>query len=251
MKSFRKKIVLITGGTRGIGLALALQLVEEDAVVIVSGRNQNKLDKLLEKYPNLNTHYLDVLEAASHEDIVRNIESEYGRLDILINNAAVLFSGDFIEQHYPNQQIELEVSTNLTSPIQLTQSLLPLLLQSDAGLVLNITSAVANLPMRSLPVYSATKAALHSFTISLRASLSNSTVRVIEAQPPLVATDMTANLTSNAKNMKMITPERCALEIIKGIKSGKQQILIGKSTKGLYWGSRFAPAMVLKQLNDY
>lgn len=251
MKSFRKKIILITGGTRGIGLALALQLSKEDATVIVSGRNQDKLDKLIEEYPNLNTHYLDILQAASHRDIVNNIKSEYGQLDVLINNAAVLFSGDFVEHHYPNQQIALEVSTNVTSPIQLTQSLLPLLLQSDESIILNITSAVANLPMKSLPVYSATKAALRSFTVSLRASLNNSAVRVIEAQPPLVATGMTAKLTGNAKNMKMISPNQCAIEIIKGVKSGKKRILIGKSTKSLYWGSRFAPAMVLRRLNDY
>lgn len=103
--------------------------------------------------------------------------------------------------------------------------------------------------MISLPVYSATKSAMRSFSISLRETLKDTNIKVFEAMPPLVATNMTENLPGKAKDMKMISPEECATFIIKGIERNKYTINIGSSTKNLAFGSRFFPKMVQKQLN--
>jgi len=104
------------------------------------------------------------------------------------------------------------------------------------------------MPMPYLPVYSATKAALQSFTYSLRASLKNTNIKVFEALPPLVATQMTENMKGKAKDMKKITPNDCAKQIINGIERENHTIHIG-SSKSLYWGRRIFPKLAQNQLN--
>ncbi len=245
----KNKVILITGATKGIGLALAVALAKKGAKVIASGRNSDILDTLEEQYPMLYTYFLDVTDDHSFPSVVANIKKEFGCLDVLINNAAILFSGDFGTHSYDNEQIDLEIMTNVSAPIKLTKAMLPILKHSDEGAVVNITSAVAHLPMKSLPIYSATKAAMRSFSISLRGSLHPSNLQVFEVQPPLVATAMTRDLPGEAKNMKMMSPEECAQKIIKGMIRDRKTIQIGSTAKSLYWGSKIFPDVVLKQLN--
>lgn len=244
----QNKSIFISGATRGIGLALAKNLSKKGNRVVVGGRKPKVLEELKQKYPGLETILFDALK---EEDILKTAEffKENGGLDLLINNAALLYSGDFVTEDYPFEQIEHEVLTNVAAPIKLTKALLPALLQSKEAGIVNITSAVAYLPMKSLPVYSSTKAALQSFTISLRQSLKGTKVNVFEALPPLVATDMTANMPGGAKDMKMITPEECAAAITAGVEAGKKRINIGGSTKSLAIGHRIFPGMIQKQLN--
>lgn len=245
----KDKIVLITGGNRGIGLALAHCFYRNGAKVIVTGRSEENLDAVYEDNPEIQTHYLDLLDPSCYQNLFDNVKLRYGKLDILINNAAVLFSGDFTKNAYSYKQISLEINTNVSAPIAFTKTMLPLLEGNSLSIVCNITSAVANLPMKSLPVYSATKSALRSFSISLRESVSKSNIRVVEVQPPLVATNMTSSLPGKARDMKMISPAECAKGIVNGIKRDKELILIGNSTKSLFWGSKFFPKLILKNLN--
>lgn len=244
----KNKIVFITGGTRGIGLSLALELIKKEAIVIVGGRNKSVLEELLDKHPSLNTIYFDSLNDNSIINLPQLFQKEFGGLDVLINNAAILYSGNFVEDEFTFEMIDKEVVTNVAAPIKLTKLLLPLIKKSNLGVIVNITSAVANLPMISLPVYSATKAALHSFSISLRQTLKSANIRVIEVQPPLVKTNMTNDLPGKAKDMKMISSEECAESIIQGIIKERETLYIG-SSKSLYWASRIMPNMVQKQIN--
>jgi uncharacterized oxidoreductase len=166
----------------------------------------------------------------------------------LINNAAICNSYNFVENDVLFEDIDKEIMTNIASPIKLTKQLLPLLTQANETAIVNITSGVAYLPMRSIPIYSATKAALQSFTISLRESLLNTKIAVFEALPPLVDTQMTQNLMGEGKNMPKMSPQKCAQNIINGIEKNNFTIHIG-SSKNLFWGSRFFPSFVQKQIN--
>lgn len=242
------KIIFITGATKGIGLELAKQLLAKNNTVIIGARNQKELDLISIEFEKINTLYFDALNNENLSSISRIIEQEYGRLDVLINNAAVLNAGNFHEIDYSFEKIETEILTNIASPIKLTKVLLPLFSKQKQSAILNITSGVAYMPMPYLPVYSATKAALQSFTYSLRASLKNTNIKVFEAIPPLVATQMTENMKGKAKDMKKITPNDCAKQIINGIEKENHTIHIG-SSKSLYWGRRIFPKLVQNQLN--
>jgi uncharacterized oxidoreductase len=241
------KIIFITGATKGIGFELAKQLSPNN-IVIIGGRNQQTLDKIKLKYTNIHTIYFDALSDENLLEIKNNLKNEFGKIDVLINNAAICNSYNFYESEFGFEKIETEIATNISSPIKVTKLFLPLLNQHTETAIVNITSGIAYLPMPNLPIYSATKAALQSFTISLRQSLSKTNVKVFEALPPLVDTQMTENLIGNGKNMKKITAEKCAAEIIKGIERNNYTIHIG-SSKSLFWGSRLFPSIVQKQLN--
>ena len=242
------KIIFITGATKGIGLELAKQLLAKNNTVIIGARNQKELDLISNEFENINTLYFDVLKNENLSSISRIIEQEYGRLDVLINNAAILNAGNFNEIDYSFEKIETEILTNIASPIKITKVLLPLFSKQSQSAIINITSGVAYMPMPYLPVYSATKAALQSFTYSLRASLKNTNIKVFEVLPPLVATQMTENMKGKAKDMKKITPYDCAKQIINGIEKENHTIHIG-SSKSLYWGRRIFPKLVQNQLN--
>jgi len=120
------KIMFITGATKGIGLELAKQLLAKNNTVIIGARNQKELDLISIEFKNINTLYFDVLNNENLSSISRIIEQEYGRLDVLINNAAVLNAGNFTEIDYSFEKIETEILTNIASPIKLTKVLLPL-----------------------------------------------------------------------------------------------------------------------------
>jgi uncharacterized oxidoreductase len=244
----KDKVILITGATKGIGFELAKQLSEKNNTVIIGGRNQKQLDKISLDFPNIKTILFDVLDNYSIAQIGKIIKQEFRRLDVLINNAAILNSGGFYESEYSFEKIENEILTNIASPIKITKVLLPLLIKESPSAIINITSGVAYLPMLSLPVYSATKSALQSFTISLRENLAQTNIKVFEALPPLVATTMTSNMNNNARDMKKMSAEVCATRIIKGIEKENYTNNIG-SSKSLFWGKRLFPKMVQKQLN--
>jgi uncharacterized oxidoreductase len=244
----KDKIIFITGASKGIGLELAKQLLLKNNRVIIGGRNQMELDQLSLHIDNIHTLFFDVLNNESISKIAEKIEKQFGRLDVLINNAAILNSGSFYETAYSFEKIETEILTNIASPIKLTKALLPLLIKESPSAVVNITSGVAYLPMPSLPVYSATKSALQSFTISLRENLADTNIKVFEALPPLVATSMTSNMNNNARDMKKMSAKECAKQIINGIEKENYTNNIG-SSKSLFWGKRLFPKMVQKQLN--
>jgi uncharacterized oxidoreductase len=243
------KIIFITGAARGIGFELAKQLAQKHNTVIIGARDKNRLKMLQSDYPELLTIYFDALNDGLIIEAKNELEKEFGKIDVLINNAAVCNVYDFYHYEIGFDQIDNEIATNISSPIKVTKLFLPLLHKSTETAIVNITSGVAYLPMPALPIYSATKAALHSFTVSLRQSLLHTKISVFEALPPLVATQMTENLIGNGKSMKKMSPGHCAAAIIKGIECNIFTIRIG-SSKSLFWGSKFFPGMVQKQLNN-
>jgi len=180
--------ILITGGTSGIGLALARALVAQGNSVIIAGRRQALLDQAVANTPGLQAIALDVRDSAALPGFVANLLARFPALNVLVNNAGIMLVEDV--QNGQTADAEAMIATNLIAPIQLTAALLPHLQAQASASVINVTSGLAFVPYALTPTYSATKAALHSYSQSLRYQLRNTAVEVLELAPPSVQSDL-------------------------------------------------------------
>jgi uncharacterized oxidoreductase len=220
---WRDRMVLVTGGNSGIGRAFVEQFVAAGATVVACGRNEATLQELRTQNPRLRTFRCDI---AIREDLLAlttAIKDDYGRLDVLVNNAGIMERVDLLEGSVSDDRIAHEIAVNLTGPILLTRRLLPLLCAGRDPLIIMITSGYALLPATRAPTYSATKAGLRSFTMALRRQLRGVGIRVVEVLPPLVDTPVTAA----AKGLKM-SPRQLVDRVLRDIEHGKEEILPGK-----------------------
>lgn len=180
--------ILITGGTSGIGLALAQALSAQGNQVIIAGRRQALLDAAVAATPYLHGVALDVTDAAALPEFLAGITGKYPGLNVLINNAGIMLAEDL--KAGETAFAEAMIATNLLAPIQLTAALLPHLLAQPKATVINVTSGLAFVPLVQTPTYNATKAAMHSYSQSLRHQLRGTSVEVLELAPPAVQTDL-------------------------------------------------------------
>ncbi|HZW53289.1 MAG TPA: SDR family NAD(P)-dependent oxidoreductase [Candidatus Elarobacter sp.] len=185
----RGKRVLITGGTSGIGLALVDELLRAGADVVVCGRDRGRLEALRAMRPAVSTVVADIGVRADVARLAAWCASELGGLDVLVQNAGVAFWYDFASAGDAADRIEEEVRTNLVGPLILAAAFLPVLARSKAATLCIVSSGLAYVPLHCYPVYSATKAGLHSFARSLRAKAPPN-VRVLEVLPPFVDTPL-------------------------------------------------------------
>ncbi|WP_069766375.1 SDR family oxidoreductase [Streptomyces sp. LUP47B] len=183
--------ILITGGTSGIGLGLALRLHEAGNKVIVAGRRKELLDEITAEHPGIDALVLDVADPDSIARARETVAASHPGLNVLVNNAGIQLLESVLDPA-GLQVAEDHVATNLLGPIRMTYAFLPLLVGKDDAVVLNVTSALAFVPLPITPTYSATKAALHSFSESLRVQLAGADagVQVIEVVPPPVRTTL-------------------------------------------------------------
>lgn len=182
--------ILITGGGSGIGRALAEALHRRGNTVVVAGRRQAALDEVAQANPGIATAVLDVTSA---EDIARfaaQIERDFPALNAVVNNAGIMQPENWRADTIDLATAEAAIATNLLAPIRLTAALLPLLRKQTKSTVLTVSSGLAFLPLAATPTYSATKAAIHSFSESLRYQLKDTNVDVIEIAPPYVQTEL-------------------------------------------------------------
>jgi uncharacterized oxidoreductase len=183
------RTILLTGGTSGIGLHLALQLLHRGNQVIICGRRQDKLAALAAQHPGLLTYACDVSDAAQREQLAAWVTSAYPALDVVINNAGLMQLFD-LRAPVDSQRLQQEVTTNLIAPIHLGGLLVEHLQRQPAAAIVNVTSGLAFTPLASVPVYSATKAGLHAFCLALRYQLRETPVQVFEIIPPAVSTEL-------------------------------------------------------------
>ena len=180
---------LITGGASGIGLELARRFLQEGSTVIVCGRRKDRLEEARRQFPGLTIKVCDLSKERQRAKLVEWAVTEFPRLNVLVNNAGiqrrVRITGPM--EWAPTHE---EIAINLEAPMHLASLLLPHLLKQERAAILNVTSGLAFAPMSSAPVYCATKAALHSYTLSLRHQLAGTPVQVIEVIPPAVNTDL-------------------------------------------------------------
>jgi len=237
------KIILVTGGGRGIGLEFTRQLAALGNTVIITGRNKATLeaaaqDTGAEPMPG------DVTSAQDQDRWIEEIRARHGRIDLLINNAGILLPYDFASDADTIEKIEREIATNSVAPLTLTRRALPLLKMGDAPAVLFISSAAAFVAAAATPVYSGTKSLLHHSAQALRHQLVPLGITVFEAMPPVVDTDMGAGLKSD--NFKKMAPDKLVRGILKGLRENQQEMLLGQARQ-VKWLSRIAPGFAFRQ----
>lgn len=202
-----ERIALVTGSSRGIGLEAAKQLSDQGVKVILSGRDQDKLQAVKAawkgKVAPLDTIKLDITKPADRARAAEKIAEQYGRLDILVNNAGVIVEGEWAQNNsetISHDDLQTTFETNLFAQIGLTQELLPLLKKSKAGRIVNVSSILGSLAVNADTesgwsavkpfAYNASKAALNMFTVSLSQSLAETGIKVNSAHPGWVKTDL-------------------------------------------------------------
>jgi len=181
--------VLITGGASGIGLALAERFLRAGSEVIVCGRRQDKLREAQAKHPRLRIRACDVAEDAERVGLFRWVVKEFPRLNVLVNNAGIQRRVQLTESEVW-EHTHQEIAVNLEAPIHLGTLFIPHLLTQRNPTIVNVTSGLAFVPLARVPTYCATKAALRSFTLSLRHQLAPTAIQVVEIVPPAVNTDL-------------------------------------------------------------
>jgi uncharacterized oxidoreductase len=182
--------ILITGGASGIGLELARAFHARGAAVIVAGRRKALIDEVAAAHPGITGYVLDVEDPAAIVAFAARVTADHPKLNVLINNAGVMVREDLATPAEALAIAEATVATNLLGPIRLTAALLPHLLARPKATVVNVTSGLAFVPLAATPTYSATKAAMHSYSQSLRHQLRDTAVEVIELAPPGVQTEL-------------------------------------------------------------
>ncbi len=182
--------ILITGGGSGIGRGLAEAWHALGNHVIIAGRRQQVLDETARANPGMATMVLDIGDAGSIAAFAAKLTAERPALNVVVHNAGIMRPEKLLEQGAEAADAEAIVATNLLGPIRLTAALLPALRRQAEATIMTVSSGLAFVPMALTPTYSATKAAIHSYSESLRYQLQGTAVEVLELIPPYVQTDL-------------------------------------------------------------
>ena len=215
----RNDTILITGGGSGIGRAMAEALHGRGAKVIIAGRRREALEAVAEANPGMAFETLDVADPAEVKAFAARIVAAHPDLNVLINNAGIMVVEDQIDLAIAEETVAI----NLLGPIRLTAAMLPHLKSKPRASVVTVSSGLAFVPLAATPTYSATKAAIHSWSQSLRHQLRNTSVEVIEWAPPAVATDLMPGHAENPNSMPLadFTAESLAL-----FEAGHEEVLV-------------------------
>jgi len=238
------RTILITGGSAGIGLAFALKFLELGNEVIVTGRRQAVLDAVKSRHPKIHTIQSDIADPKQIANLAARVKADFPTLDVLMNNAGVGIAMDLKVPASDLAALTSEIDINLGGVIRMTSALIDIL-TANRGTIINVSSGLAFVPLASNPIYSATKAAVHSYTQSLRLQLENSGVEVIELMPPAVRTDLTDEFAEHG--ISMISTEELIKLSFAALRSGKVEIRPGQSEQ-LAFMRRLAPNFINRQL---
>ena len=238
------RTILITGGSAGIGLAFALKFLELGNEVIVTGRRQAVLDQVKAKYPKLRTIQSDVADPAQIAALAARVKADFPKLDVLMNNAGIMVSRNLKAPAADLGGLMAEMNINVGGVIGMNSAFIDIL-TANRGTVINVSSGLAFVPLPAAPIYSASKAAIHSYTQSLRFQLEETGVEVIELMPPAVKTDLTAELAEGGASL--MTTDELVKQSFASLKAGALEIWPGQ-TKQLALLRRLAPDFINKQL---
>lgn len=228
----RANTVFITGGTSGIGKGLAEAFHKLGNQVIISGRRENRLHDLCAANPGMRYFVLDVRNPMAIHTVAQKVVSEFPSLNCVFNNAGVQRRLDLASGTEPDEEaLQDEINTNLLGVIRIATEFIPHLIHQPNAVLVNVSSGLAYVPLARFPIYCATKAAVHSFTLSIRHQLKASGVQVIELIPPWVVTE----LGGPQKSVPSAGPQPMPLktfveETLKKLKNGTDEIAVADAS---------------------
>jgi len=221
--------VLITGGSDGIGKNLAKRFLDAGSRVIVTGRNAEKLQQAAREIPKLETFANDIASPDEREHLAAFIKENMPGINVLINNAGIQRRVELASDTARWAERQAEIDILLAAPVHLNHLLVPVMLaHQQASLIVNVTSGGAYIPQVFAPVYSACKAALHSYTMTLRHSLAGTACRVVELIPPAVQTGLAGGSTNHGTPLDIF-----ADAVFKKITTGKATEVGYKMTENI------------------
>jgi len=235
--------ILITGGSAGIGLEMARLFLKEGHQVLITGRNAQRLQEAATQLPGVKTFQGDVSDEDDVNRLVAVVRKDYPTLNVVINNAAAAELYDLGTDTGGFEKAGAEMTTNFLSVIRLNEYLLPILKSQKESAIVNVSSIVALVPGR-IPTYSASKAALHSYTQSLRFALRNTSVKVFELMPPLVNTEFSRAIGGE----NGIAPLTVAQDLINALRDNHYEIHVGR-TADIYKLFLSSPAAAFEAMN--
>ncbi|SDO84988.1 uncharacterized oxidoreductase [Paenibacillus sp. yr247] len=241
--------VLITGGSSGIGYEFADQLLKLGNTVIITGRDQAKLDATKRKLPAVHTFQGDAGNPQAIASLYDAVVKQFPKLNVLINNAGFMRKINLHNQEIDLDEINREIETNLSGPIRMVKQFLPHLKTQETAAIINVSSGLAFVPLPISPVYCAAKAGLHSYTQSLRAQLKHTKVQVFELAPPLTQTPLVDMFDpADLAGSKAMSVSKMVGFAIRGMEHDDFEIRPGQSN-ALKLMNRIAPKFIFKQLS--
>ena len=217
--------IFITGGGSGIGRGLAEALHKLGNKVIISGRRKKNLAETIQANPGMESVELDVADPACIAAVATELIAKYPKLNVLVNNAGIMHIDD-VSGPIDDAVARATLTTHLLGPIRLTAALIDHLKKQESATVINVSSVLGFVPLTLAAVYSSTKAAIHSYSLSLRYKLRTTSVAVLEIAPPWVQTDL---LNSNNEARAMPLAEFIA-ETIKVLGTDAEEVLVERAT---------------------
>jgi uncharacterized oxidoreductase len=224
--------ILVTGGATGIGYGLAEAFYKAGNKVLICGRRQDKLKEAANKLPGLKTFQCDVTSKEGRESLFNWVKTNHPDINILVNNAGVSGLIDFKKGVPEVFKSEDEIETNIKAPVLLSGYFIPLLAGKKGAAIVNISSGLAFMPLADSPLYGATKAALHSFSLALRHQLKDTGIKVFELMPPICDTDLGRDPGDNSPrpaHLKGIPPSEFAKEALEALKNDEYEFASGEA----------------------
>jgi uncharacterized oxidoreductase len=241
--------ILITGGATGIGLSLARSLVDAGNTVLVCGRRDEKLRDAKTKIPQIHTRACDVSKENEREALYDWASRQFLSLNMLINNAGIQNTIDLRKGMDDLINNGSEIETNLTATVYLSARFIPWLTKKNESAIVNVSSGLAFAPIAIMPVYCATKAAVHSFTMSLRHQLKDTSIKVFELIPPIVDTELDRGARDKrGQTDRGIPPAVVAAEAMKAFEDNVYECAVGQAA-ALRIGSRKDPEQLFNNMN--
>ncbi len=225
--------VLVTGGSSGIGLAIANEFARLGNTVVICARGQSRLAQARVSSPSLHTIDCDISAEDGRMKLYRHVSSDFKDLNVLVNNAGIQRRIDLTRGMEDILANDDEIEVNLRAQIYLSARFIPLLMKRDSAAIINVSSGLGIVPMAIFPIYSATKAAMRSFTMSLRYQLKDTCVKVFDAVPPAVH-DTGLKGKPAEKSQMSVSSEEMARAVIDGFKADRYEIAAGPSQSWLF-----------------